>query len=202
MSDPADRGLVSLDVREPIWERFFTVAPLVLVGTTEPEDGIDLAPKHMVSALSWENYVGFVCHPSHGTHANARRTGVFTMSYLRPEQVLSLSLAAAPRAEDESKPALAAIPTFPAQEVAGALVEGAYLHLECALDRIVEGLGGNSLIIGRIVAAHVHEKALREQDRDDAELLAEDPLLVYLQYGRMASVSHSDAFPFPAGFRR
>ncbi len=35
---------VTLDIDEPIWDRFFTVAPLVLIGTVEPDGGYDLAP--------------------------------------------------------------------------------------------------------------------------------------------------------------
>ena len=37
--------LVELDISESIWERFFWVAPLVLVGTRESDGGHDLAPK-------------------------------------------------------------------------------------------------------------------------------------------------------------
>src|SRR5690606_34430059 len=46
---------VELDVRVPVWDRFFTVAPLVLVGTREPDGRFDLAPKHMVLPLGWQN---------------------------------------------------------------------------------------------------------------------------------------------------
>ena len=34
---------VELDVRVPVWDRFFTVAPLVLVGTRESDGRFDLA---------------------------------------------------------------------------------------------------------------------------------------------------------------
>ena len=34
--------LVSLGVEHPIWERFFQVAPLIVVGTKEPDGGYDL----------------------------------------------------------------------------------------------------------------------------------------------------------------
>jgi hypothetical protein len=44
---PAD--LVALDTARPVWDRFFTVAPLVVIGTREPDGGYDLAPKHMVT---------------------------------------------------------------------------------------------------------------------------------------------------------
>ncbi|MEO1400961.1 MAG: hypothetical protein AAFV72_06845 [Cyanobacteria bacterium J06635_1] len=38
--------LIPLDVQRPIWDRFFSVAPLVIVGTREPDGKYDLAPKH------------------------------------------------------------------------------------------------------------------------------------------------------------
>jgi len=204
MSDPEQRddGWVRLDVEQPIWHHFFTVAPLVLIGTREEDGAPDLAPKHMVTPLSWENWVGFVCSPRHGTYHNAQRDGSFTMSWLRPEQILEASLAAAPREEDASKPALAALPTLPASQVPGVLVAGAYLHLECALDRVVDGFGDNSLMVGRIVAAQVHEDALRGEDRDDNSLVHETPLLAYLHPGRFARIDDSQAFPFHAGFKR
>ena len=42
--------LVHLDMSQPIWDRFFWVAPLVVVGTKEDER-YNLAPKHMAFPL-------------------------------------------------------------------------------------------------------------------------------------------------------
>jgi len=199
--EPA-RRLVSLDLSAPLWDRVFVAAPLVVVGTREEDGGWDLAPKHMATALSWEDHYGFVCAPSHGTYRNAVREGAFTVSFPRPEQIVLASLAAAPRCDDRSKPALAALPTFPAERVEGELLCDAYLHLECELDRVVDGFGANSLVAGRIVAAHASEDALRDPDRDDGDLLAADPLLVYLHPGRYAAVAETRSFPFHEGFSR
>ena len=109
MEKPAHRP-IPVSTETPIWSRFFTVAPLVIVGTREG-DGHDLAPKHMAMPLGWDNYFCFVCSPQHATQSNAQRTGQFTVSFPRPEQIVEASLAAAPREEDSSKPSLAAIPT-------------------------------------------------------------------------------------------
>lgn len=193
--------LESLDVDEPIWERFFTIAPLVLVGTLEPDGAPDLAPKHMALPMGWDNYFGFVCEARHGTQQNAERTGVFTVTYPRPSQLVTTSLAATPRDDSDEKSIVRLLKTFPASRVEGVLVEDGYLHLECELDRIVDGFGINSLIVGRIVAAHVHRDALRSSDRDDGELILGAPLMSYLYPGRFAVVSDTQAFPFPAGMR-
>ena len=203
--------LVTLDLSEPFWERFFTVAPLVLVGTREPDGGHDLAPKHLCTPLSWEGWFGFVCAPTHRTWVNARRTGAFTVSFVGPEQIVAASLAAGPRyraaggggpTPSDDKPSLAAIPVIPAEVVDGVLVEGCGLYLECALDRVIDGFGPNGLIVGRVVAVHVHQDVLRAADRDDGELIARHPLLVYAHPDRFGALATTHAFPYPLGFRR
>jgi flavin reductase (DIM6/NTAB) family NADH-FMN oxidoreductase RutF len=198
---PSER-LVTLDLSRPIWDRFFTVAPLVIIGTKEADGSYDLAPKHMAMPLGWDNYFGFVCTPRHRTYQNIRRQGHFTVSFPQPEQVVLASLSAAPHCEDNSKPSLAALPTFPASAVEGVFLADAYLFLECQLGQIIDGFGENSLIVGEIVAAQVQESALRISDRDDSEVLSQVPLLVYLPPGRYTVVNQSFSFPFHLGFRR
>ena len=202
MREHAHGKLVTLSEDFPIWERVFTINPLVVVGTRERDGGHDLAPKHMAFPLGWENYFGFVCTPLHATYHNVRREGAFTVSYPRPTQVVLAGLAASPREANGVKPSVDALSTFPASEVDGVLVEDAYLHLECALDRIVDDFDENSLICGRIVAAHVEEDYLRASDRDDNDLIHASPLLAYLSPGRYARVAESNSFPFPKDFMR
>lgn len=201
---PIDKNhLITLDTSRPIWERFFTVAPLIVVGTKEGE-GYNLAPKHMAMPLSWQNYYGFVCAPRHRTYQNIKETGCFTVSYPRPDQVATASLTASERRDGPGleKPVLERLPTFPASVVDGIFLDDAYLFLECELDRTIDDLGDNSLIIGQVVAVHVHEDALRVSDRSDGELVREAPLLVYLHPGRFATVQDTQAFPFPARFKK
>jgi flavin reductase (DIM6/NTAB) family NADH-FMN oxidoreductase RutF len=202
MRESARNSLVTLPQDAPVWGQTFTVNPLVLIGTKERDGDYDLAPKHMAIPMGWENYFGFICTPRHRTYHNARREGVFTVSYPRPTQVVLASLAAAPRESDGSKLALDALPTFPASEVDGLFIEDAYLFLECALERIADDFGENSLVVGRILAAHVREDYLRASERDDQDLIHDSPLLAYLSPGRYACVGESYSFPFPAGFMR
>jgi flavin reductase (DIM6/NTAB) family NADH-FMN oxidoreductase RutF len=196
-----DPGIVALPTDAPVWGRVFTVSPLVLVGTIDPNGAPDLAPKHMATPLGWSNYFAFVCSPRHGTYANAAARGVFTVSYPQPSQILQASLAAGRRQPDDSKPTLAALQTFPADVVDGVLVTGCSFWLECELDRVIDGFGENSLVIGRVVAAAADERALRDADRDDGDLIHETPLLAFLSPGRFAQIDESNAFPFPADFR-
>ncbi|WP_372788960.1 flavin reductase family protein [Paraconexibacter sp.] len=200
-TDP-DPPIVSLSTAAPIWDRFFRVAPLVIVGTREADGREDLAPKHMAMPLGWQNYFGFVCSPRHATQGNAQRTGEFTVSFPRAEQFLQISMAAGGRRPDDLKPSLAALRTRAAEKVDGVLVEGAAAWLECDLDRVVDGFGDNTLLVGRVVAAAVAEPWLRDAELDDGDLIHDAPVLAYLDPGRFASVEQSLSFPFPADFRR
>ncbi|HSK14832.1 MAG TPA: flavin reductase [Gaiellaceae bacterium] len=198
MDTNADTGLVALPADAPVWGNVFLVAPLVLVGTKEEDGSYDLAPKHMAMPLGWENRYCFVCTPRHATYGNALREGAFTVSFPRPDQVLQTGLAAGGRTPEGRKPALTALPTFPATAVDGVLVQGCALFLECELERMVDGFGDASLVVGRVVAAHADPAVVREPERDDGELLHESPHLAYLSPGRFASIAESYSFPFPA----
>jgi flavin reductase (DIM6/NTAB) family NADH-FMN oxidoreductase RutF len=93
-------------------------------------------------------------------------------------------------------------PRFRRKLIDGVFLQDAYLNLECQLIRMVDDFGDNSLITGKIVAAHVDEAALRSSDLDDQDLLRQAPLLAYLSPGRFATLDHSQAFPFHEGFQR
>jgi len=194
--------LVSLPVDGPIWSRVFSVAPLVIIGSKEPNGEYNLAPKHMAMPLGLGHYFCFVCGPRHATYHNIRRNGVFTVSYPRVGEVVYTSLAAAPRAADDSKPSLLVLPTFSASKVDGVLVQDCYFHLECRLQRVVDDFDGFSLIIGDVVAAAAVEEALRKQELDEADHIYQFPLLAYLYPGRIAEIRQSTAFPLPEGYAR
>ncbi len=202
MSTMAGSQVVPLPVDQPIWDRVFTVAPLIIIGSQEENGHYNLAPKHLATPIGWDNYYGFVCSPRHSTYHNIRRLPEFTVSFPRPTELVTTSLAAAPRCEDLSKPSLLALPTFPARHVQGVLVQDCYFYLECRLHSIIDGFGKNSLIIGEVVAAAAREDALRMDERDEAEQIDQAPLLVYLSPGRYAEVRRSAAFPFPKGYSR
>jgi flavin reductase (DIM6/NTAB) family NADH-FMN oxidoreductase RutF len=193
---------VALDTEMPIWDRFFTVAPLVLIGTREPDGTDDLAPKHMVSPMGWQNYFGFVCTPRHGTYQNIKREKVFAVTYPKPSQWLQTSLTASPRCEDDTKPVLKALDTVRSQTVDCPVVTDGYAYLECELDRFVDGFGVNSLIVGKIVAAQVDADYLRAMERDDQDVIFKGPLLGYLSPGRFAAITETYSFPMPQGMKK
>lgn len=201
-TDAVPANLVPLGLEPAVWERVFTVAPLILVGSREASGETNFAPKHLCTPLSWENHFGFVCTPRHSTYRNIQRTGEFTVTYPRPDQVVLSSLAASGRSDDDTKPVLAALPSRPAVHVDAEFFAHGSLFLECTLDRIVDGFGVNSLIAGRIVAAWSDPAALRTLDRDDADLIREHPLLAYVFPNRFAEIRETYSFPFPADFSR
>lgn len=192
---------VEIDTSRPIWDRFFTIAPLVLVGTRDEDGALDLAPKHMAMPMGWQNYFGFVCSPTHSTCSNIDRTGEFTVSYPKPSQVLYSSLAASPRMEGH-KPVLEYFETFPAEQVDGEFIEDAYLYFECRHHKTYNDFDSNCLITGEIVAAYAEPDFIRASEQDSMDLIHEHPLLVYVSPGRFASVDRTNAFPFPANMKK
>jgi flavin reductase (DIM6/NTAB) family NADH-FMN oxidoreductase RutF len=196
---PGDR--VALPLAGDLWESAFLVAPLVLV-TTKEGDGWDVAPKHMAMPLGWEGHYCFACTPEHATHRNVQAHPWFTVSVLGPDQVVTSSLAAGARTADGSKPSLAAVETEPALVVDGRTVIGSPLVLELELDRVVDGFGRASLIVGRVVAATALRDARRRADADDADLLHRLGVVAYLHPGRFAVVRETHGFPYPVDFSR
>ncbi len=156
----------------------------------------------MAMPMGWENYFGFVCTPRHATYHNARREGAFTVSVPTPSQLVVTSLAAQPRDARGETPGLELLPTEPARTVEGILLSGARLQFECELDRIVDGFGANSLIVGKIVAARANPAAVRTSEAEDTQVLERSPLLAYLHPGRFVEIASSKPFPFPADFAR
>lgn len=198
----SSQQLVRLDVTRSFWDRFFMVAPLVVIGTSE-EEGYNLAPKHMATPLGWGPYFGFVCTPRHRTYHNAKHAGHFTATFVRPSQIVLASLAAAPRRDGPGrKPTLDDLATFPAQVIDGCFLEDGYLFLECELNNVLDGFGENSLLIGEVVAAYVDDEAMRVSEQDDEKVIRQSPLLAYLPPGRYAVIEESNAFPFPFGFKK
>jgi len=178
------------------------VAPLVLVGTRDDDGALDLAPKHMAFPLGWNNYFGFVCSARHRTQTNIERSGEFTVSFPRPSQVLYAGLAASPRCEDGPKAVLQSFPTVPAGKIDAEFFADSYLFLECLHYKTVGGFGANSLIAGEVVAARAHPDFVRSAELDDQDLIRAAPLFAYLPPGRFATITESNAFPFPADMRK
>jgi flavin reductase (DIM6/NTAB) family NADH-FMN oxidoreductase RutF len=194
--------VIELDASRPVWDRCFMVAPLVLIGTRDQDGSLDLAPKHMAFPLGWKNYFGFVCSPRHHTSANIERNGEFTVSYPKPSQVLYASLAASPRFAGGPKTVLESFTTFPAKKIDGEFIDDAYLFLECKHYKTIDGFGDNCLISGEVVAAYAHPDYVRSSEFDDQELIHDAPLFAYLPPGRFASITRSNAFPFPADMKK
>ncbi|WP_340066008.1 flavin reductase [Ascidiimonas aurantiaca] len=194
---------ISLDVSAPIWNRFFTVASLVIVGTKE-DKGYDMAPKHLAIPMGFDNYFGFVCTPRHKTYGNVQKAQEFSISYPMPNQLVTTSLAASPRKSEHSKSeyTVKALATVKATKIDALLISDSYVHLECRLFKVIDGFGENSLITGEILSARVNTLYLRVSEQDEQKQLQQHPLLAYIADGRFAVIKDTFAFPFPKGFTR
>lgn len=197
----ATKTWTELDLSEPIWDHFHLVAPLLLIGTREPDGTAGFSPKHMVSPMGWDNYFGFVCTPTHSTYRNILRTEVFTINAPRPNQLALASMAASCREESGEKPAAGALPSFPALKIDAPCLLDSYFILECRLFKMVEDIGQNTLIIGKVEVARVHKDGMRDGDGPVCQL-KEHPLLAFVAPDRFTTISTSFAFPYPRKFRR
>ena len=99
-----------LDVSTSIWENFFSVFPLVLVGSRESDGSYDLAPKHLAIPASWQNHYAFVCAPHHRTYINILEYKEFTVSFPNPAWQTRWARSPDQRADDQTKPALTVLP--------------------------------------------------------------------------------------------
>lgn len=191
-----------LDISNPVWEQFFTVAPLVVIGTKEG-DSYDLAPKHLAIPIGVDNYFGFVCTPRHKTYHNIKHTKEFSVSFPLPDQVVLASLCASPRCEDNTamKPIIDALPSIKATSIDALCLTESYLFLECKLFKIIDGFNENSIITGTIIAAYCHKDYLKISEKDEQQQLKKNPLLAYIARGRFARISETYSFPFPKDFK-
>ena len=199
----AQNNFYALDITTAIWERLYTVAPLVVIGTKEGA-GYDLAPKHMATPIGFDNFFGFVCTPNHTTYQNIKETEEFTVSFPLPNQVTLLSLSASPRCDEISKfkSIVDILPTTKATVVDALFIHDSYLYLECKLFKIIDGFNQNSIIIGKIEAAFVDKKYLKCSEKDEQKQLKENPLLAYIANGRFAEITETFNFPYPKNFKR
>ncbi len=199
IADQSD--LFTLRAEQPFFEKLYTASSLVIVGTREADGSDDLAPKHMAMPLGPTGHFGFICTPAHSTYHNAKRAGGFTVNYPRPDSILEATLAAGPRESDGSKPSIRGLDTVDAEVVDGPAIADAYGILECELDRTIPGFGSYELVIGTIVAKHADPAVYRGTETEPEMVLDSAPVLAYLYPDRFASISESQAFPFPEGFQ-
>ena len=197
------KDFISLNVKECIWDDFYTVAPLVVIGSKE-NDVFDLSPKHMVTPIGFSNYLGFVCTPRHRTYHNIKKEKNFTVSFVRPNQILLTSLAAIPRCEDNqySKDIVKKIPTIPTTKNDNIFIADSYVLLECTLYKIIDGFDDYSIITGQINAAFVHKDYKIFDEYSQQKNIYDNPLLAYIAQGRFASIKETFSFPYPKDFQR
>jgi len=196
-------NFISLNVKENLWDHFYTVAPLVVIGSKENKE-YDLSPKHMVTPIGFSNYLGFVCTPRHRTYHNIKKEKKFTVSFVRPSQILLTSLAAIPRCEDNhySKEIVKKIPTITTTKKDNIFIADSYVLLECTLYKIIDGFDDYSIITGEIDAAYVHKDYKIFSEVDQQKNIYDNPLLAYVAQGRFASIKETFSFPYPKDFQR
>ncbi len=204
MSSNKEEERTEVPLDQDLWNRFYTVNSLVIIGSKEADGNYNLAPKHMAMPMGFSKYFGFIGTPRKTTYQNVKREGVFTVSYPRPDQVILSSLSASQRSTDHSKAVIKEIPTEQAKKMDGQFLQNAYLQLECRLSEILGKFGEWELIVGEVIAAYADPEVLRKsgEDSNDGQLIYEHPLLGYLHPDRFSIIKESNRFPFPKDFKR
>lgn len=197
------KDFISLDVKESIWEHFYTVAPLVVIGTKEGE-GFDLAPKHMATPMGFSDFFGFVCTPRHKTYHNIKESQRFSVSFVKPDQILLSSLAAMPRCAVTDFPTEITnqIPTVKSNDGGAIFVRDSYVMLDCSSYKIIDGFDDYSLITGKINKAQVHKHYKIISNEGNQKQIYDHPLLAYVAQGRFASIKETMKYPYPKDFQR
>jgi len=197
------KDFISLDVKESIWEHFYTVAPLVVIGTKEGE-GFDLAPKHMATPMGFSDFFGFVCTPRHKTYHNIKESQRFSVSFVKPDQILLSSLAAMPRCAVTDFPTEITnqIPTVKSNDGGAIFVRDSYVMLDCSSYKIIDGFDDYSLITGKINKAQVHKHYKIISNEGNQKQIYDHPLLAYVAQGRFASIKETMRYPYPKDFQR
>ena len=194
---------VSLNVEECIWDHFYTAAPLAIIGSRE-NNSFDLAPKHMLTPLGFSNYFGFVCTPRHLTYHNIKKEKKFTVSFVKPDQILLSSFAAFPRSKENnySKEVIDELPTISTSNNDNLFIADSYVLFDCSLFKIIDGFDDYSIITGKIEQAFVHKDYKILSDIDPQKHIYDNPLLVYIAQGRFAKIKETISYPYPKDFRR
>lgn len=194
---------VSLNTNNNIWEHFYTVAPLIVVGSKEGSN-YNLAPKHMATPIGFSNYFGFVCTPKHQTYHNIKKEKKFTISFVKPNQILITSLAASCRDDtcECPKEIIKSLPTIQLSDASNLFVEDSYLLFNCSLFKIIDGFDNYSIITGKIKEAFIHKNYKVYSDIDKQLHVHNNPVPVYIAQGRFANIKESFNFPFPKDFKK
>ena len=159
---------------------------------------------HMVTPIGFSNYLGFVCTPRHRTYHNIKKEKKFTVSFVKPSQILLTSLAAIPRCEENqySKEKIVRdIPTIPTPKNDNIFIADSYVLLACTLYKIMDGFDDYSIITGQIDTAFVHKDFKIFDEESQQKNIYENPLLAYIAQGRFASIKETFSFPYPKGFK-
>jgi len=195
-----------IDISETpnIWNRFFMIHSLVVIGSKEKGGDYNFAPKHMAMPLGFGDKFGFMGTPRKTTYRNISREKAFTVSYPRPDQLIISSMMASQREDDDTKPITKEVPTVNARHIEGQFIKDSYFQLECTLSEQLGKFGEWKIIVGEIAAAYVHKDALRKEGEEinDAELIKNHPLLAYVHPNRFSIIEDSNAFPLPKNFKR
>jgi flavin reductase (DIM6/NTAB) family NADH-FMN oxidoreductase RutF len=144
--------------------------PIAWVVTRDAE-GVNAAPFSFFNVLSADPplvAIGFAAaadREGKDTLTNIRAQGEFVVNLVPEElaQAMNITATNAPRGVDETR--LAGLELVKCEVVNVPRIEGSPVGLECKLFQVIETGGSGTIVLGRIVYAHVRESAFANLER-------------------------------------
>jgi flavin reductase (DIM6/NTAB) family NADH-FMN oxidoreductase RutF len=188
---------VSLNLDRFVGGQFFCPEMVVLVTTMSTSGIFNVAPKTQAMPVGRGNYWAFACCSSHHTYQNVLQQGEFVVNIPGPELIEHISRASADTPAGADEIDACGLTAIPSRQVAVPSILECRVHLECKRYQVIDGLGGDSLIIGKIVAA------CGDQDfvSTDVRILAEKPVLAYVHPDHYTLVKEVRKFQFPRNYK-
>lgn len=159
---------------------FVNPRPIALVSTVSPEGARNLAPFSFYNLVCANPPTVIFCPGLSRTGdpkdslVNAQATGEFVVATVTTEIGDKMVQTAAGLPHGQSEYEFSGLTPAPARLVRPSLVVESPINIECRLDRIIpvgQGPGSSTVVFGRIVAIHVNDAVLDENELIDPHKL-------------------------------
>lgn len=170
---------MEMDLRDEGWQSFYRILsgavvprPIAWVSTVSGKGVVNLAPYSFFNLVCAQPPHLLWCPGRLGrdgrikdSYENARQTGQFVVNFVTESLAEQMNLTSAEVESDIDEFELAGLTAAPCRIVSAPRVSESPINLECEVTQIVDVStqpGGGSVVIGRVVYAHVHDDVLAD----------------------------------------
>jgi len=188
---------VSLELERYVGAFFPLPSAVALITTVSPSGVVNVAPKTQVMPVGRHNYWGFACCKQHHTYTNVVEQGEFVVNMPGLELIGKISDASQEFPEGTDELAAIGLCRFPSLQVRVPSITECGVHIECVRHTVLDAFGGDSLIIGRVVAARVDSELMLAPQHT----MSKKPLLVYVHPNHYTIIRDFAPFAFPPNYK-